>query len=1012
MVSHSLRILLIIAGFLVKKAYPDGTCSATGDPHYRTFDGRLFHYQGKCGYVLSEDIDNKFKVHSENDPCNGGRFTCTKAITVKVKGLTIHVARGGHVKVFGITVALPYNKQGVNIIKHGGRNIRISTDIGFTAQYDGVYNVFIILNDRYRGKTVGLCGNFNGQQNDEFIMPDKQLTNNDQTFADSWKLDRSCPNAPPLPNPCTTAAAHAQVAKAKCALMRSQPFSACHNHVNVDSGFIQDCEYDVCACKDHPLSCLCEEYSAYADSCSLVGVNVQWKNLPQFKECVSPCAVAPCMNGGICQNVGKGYKCTCAPGYHGDKCQTEVEAVCSATGDPHYRTFDGRRYNFMGQCQYILAKDLDSSFSVMTKNNRCNGRASCVVAVTVSVKGLTIEMKKGGSLTVFGANVQLPYKNQGVSIVRHGTRNLEITADIGIKVLYNGLSNLFVTVKGRHMKRMAGLCGNYNGNPNDEFVKVDMRRTNSVTEFGNSWKVGRSCPNEPPLQDPCLTAGKIAQEAKKKCQLLKQQPFAACHKSVAQNDGFIKDCEFDVCACNNHPTSCLCQEFSAYSTSCALVGVPITWKNLPQFAECSMPCASGPCNNGGLCINQGNDFKCECAPGYDGKQCEVRTCKDPKALGMEDGKIPNSRLKASSQWSQSWSPGHGRLHGGNCWIARSRDGNQWMQVDFKYKATVTEILTQGRSGASQWVKSYTVGYSDDGTTFKTYKGSNGQDKVFSANSDRNSVVRQEISPVVVARFIRIQPKTWHSYISMRVEFYGCFEDQPCSKDPCLHEGTCEHVGSDFMCTCLPGYYGKTCEQKECKESLRLGMENGEILDSQITASSEYASNHGADNARLNLRRPGHANAWVPRVASGSWIQVDFERQATISEVLTQGRGDHPQWVKAYTLSYSNNGLDFHPYRQNGLVKTFSANRDQNTIVPQKICPVIVTRYIRIHPTSWHGNVALRAGFNGCLRDFPCESKPCKNAGTCLSYHGDYRCSCAEGFAGRNCEMNIGQCVPN
>lgn len=98
--------------------------------------------------------------------------------------------------------------------------------------------------------------------------------------------------------------------------------------------------------------------------------------------------------------------------FHNDILFT-VEAVCSATGDPHYRTFDGRRYNFMGQCQYILAKDLDSSFSVMTKNNRCNGRASCVLAVTVSVKGLTIEMKRGGSLTVFGANVQLPYKNQG-----------------------------------------------------------------------------------------------------------------------------------------------------------------------------------------------------------------------------------------------------------------------------------------------------------------------------------------------------------------------------------------------------------------------------------------------------------------------------------------------------------------------------------------------------------------------------------------------------------------------
>lgn len=170
-------------------------------------------------------------------------------------------------------------------MKHGARTIRISTDIGFAIQYDGVYNVYITLHDRYRGKTIGLCGNFNGQKNDEFIMPDKQIARNDQIFADSWKVDRSCPDAPPLPNPCATAGANIKEARAKCSLLRRQPFSACHNHVKVDSGFIQDCEYDVCACKGHPLSCLCEEYSAYADTCSLVGVNFQWKHLPQFKEC-------------------------------------------------------------------------------------------------------------------------------------------------------------------------------------------------------------------------------------------------------------------------------------------------------------------------------------------------------------------------------------------------------------------------------------------------------------------------------------------------------------------------------------------------------------------------------------------------------------------------------------------------------------------------------------------------------------------------------------------------------
>jgi hypothetical protein len=105
-------------------------------------------------------------------------------------------------------------------------------------------------------------------------------------------------------------------------------------------------------------------------------------------------------------------------------------------------------------------------------------------------------------------------------------------------------------------------------------------------------------------------------------------------------------------------------------------------------------------------------------------------CKDPKALGMQSGKIPDSRITASSIWDRNWVPSYGRLHGNKCWIAgRPPDTNQWLQIDFKYKATVTEILTQARPNVYQWVKSYTIAYSDDGMNFTTYKGDEGQDKV-------------------------------------------------------------------------------------------------------------------------------------------------------------------------------------------------------------------------------------------------------------------------------------------
>ena len=82
---------------------------------------------------------------------------------------------------------------------------------------------------------------------------------------------------------------------------------------------------------------------------------------------------------------------------------------------------------------------------------------------------------------------------------------------------------------------------------------------------------------------------------------------------------------------------------------------------------------------------------------------------------------------------------------------------------------ITGIATQGSADDNEWVDTFQVDYSDDGTTFKKYSDG----KVFIANTDNNSVVKNEFEPPLKARYIRVKPDPDHGWITMKMEVYGC-----------------------------------------------------------------------------------------------------------------------------------------------------------------------------------------------------------------------------------------------
>ena len=106
-------------------------------------------------------------------------------------------------------------------------------------------------------------------------------------------------------------------------------------------------------------------------------------------------------------------------------------------------------------------------------------------------------------------------------------------------------------------------------------------------------------------------------------------------------------------------------------------------------------------------------------------------CQD--ALGMENGEIPDEKLKASSQDSDDFGASRGRLHiektplhtaGG--WIALNNIDTQWFQIDLYGLYRITRVATQGRNAWSERVTKYKLQHTIGGGVGNQYYKEQGQ----------------------------------------------------------------------------------------------------------------------------------------------------------------------------------------------------------------------------------------------------------------------------------------------
>lgn len=162
--------------------------------------------------------------------------------------------------------------------------IRLTSDIGLDLKWDGLLRLYVTVTPHFSDKTCGLCGNYNGKQEDDFMNNDRAIEINAIAFANSWSTDTLCNKTVYTRNPCETQVQRAAEAENKCNSLMKYPFEVCHHSVNPQDFYIQNCKYDVCGCQDGTL-CYCSAIEDYVHACAQRGYVINWRNTGVAPEC-------------------------------------------------------------------------------------------------------------------------------------------------------------------------------------------------------------------------------------------------------------------------------------------------------------------------------------------------------------------------------------------------------------------------------------------------------------------------------------------------------------------------------------------------------------------------------------------------------------------------------------------------------------------------------------------------------------------------------------------------------
>lgn len=274
----------------------DCYCTGWGDPHYVTFDGLYYSYQGNCTYVLVEEatptVDN-FGVYIDNYHCDvNDQVSCPRTLIVRhetqeVLLKTVHMMPVTvQVQVNRQVVALPYKKYGLQVYESGINYVVDIPDLGALISYNGLSFSVRLPYRLFGNNTKGQCGTCTNTTADDCVLPSGEVTDDCEVAADQWVVnDPSKPHCPHISfttrSPATSppvgrgTTARKDCASPLCELIKDSLFAECHA-LAPPQHYYEACMFDSCFVPNSGLECA--SLQTYAALCAQEGICVDWRN--------------------------------------------------------------------------------------------------------------------------------------------------------------------------------------------------------------------------------------------------------------------------------------------------------------------------------------------------------------------------------------------------------------------------------------------------------------------------------------------------------------------------------------------------------------------------------------------------------------------------------------------------------------------------------------------------------------------------------------------------------------